>query len=167
MEPSESESRITDLSAIGAENFKFRNTKFLTSEHHYYGVLEHESHIETRKRIWRVRNGDLRRLKERFPREEPIHDQCALWVRGVAGRQFFPDGNHRTAIALLRKLLTENGVPQPEWSPQAIEACRQQSKVLLLRDDPIRLDTLYERDELFDLWRQFFARELVLPTATE
>lgn len=154
--------RINDLSSISAENFKFRNTKFLDGEH-YYGIFEHESHIETRAKIWRIRNSDLRKVMRRFPRNEPIHDQCGLWVRGVAGRQFFPDANHRTAIALLRKLLLENGIPQPAWSVHAIRATRRKSKELIVTNEPIRLDTLYERDELFHLWRQFFRRELVLP----
>lgn len=158
--------RIDDLSSLIAENFKFRNTKFLNGEQ-YYGIHEHETRIETRKRIWRVRNGDLRKVMRRFPQDEPIHDQCGLWVRGVAGRQFFPDANHRTAIALLRKLLKENGMPQPAWSVHAIQATRRKSKELInnlsSENDPICIDSLYERDELFRLWQEFFERELALP----
>ena len=111
----------------------------------------------------RVRNGDLRNLMRRFPLCEPVHDQCALWVRGVAGRQFFPDANHRTAISLLRDILWTNGMPQPSWDPPHLRIARHESKKLILDTERIRLDLLYERDELFRLWRQFFDCELVLP----
>ena len=158
--------QIADLSYLGAENIKFRNTKFLTNDNDYYGILDHESWIETRRRIWRVRNGDLRKMMRRFPVDEPVHDQCALWVRGVAGRQFFPDANHRTAISLLRDVLLANGMPQPPWSSTHSALAREHSKKIILRkiqrNESIRLDTLYERDDLFRLWRQFFDRELAL-----
>ena len=159
--------QITDLSYLGAENIKFRNTKFLTSDDDYYGIFEHESKIEVQRRIWRVRNGDLRKMMRRFPLDEPVRDQCALWVRGVAGRQFFPDANHRTAISLLRDVLYQNGIPQPSWSSTHSALAREQSKKIILnkihKNESIRLDTLYERDNLFQLWCQFFERELALP----
>lgn len=159
--------QINDLSSLIAENVKFRNTKFLNDDNAEYGIFDYESHVETRARIWRIRNGDLRKMMRRFPTDEPVHDQCALWVRGVAGRQFFPDANHRTAIALLRKLLKENGMAQPQWSPWAIQATRRESKRQILQkiedNEAIRLDTLYERDTLYQVWRDFFERELSLP----
>ena len=58
--------RITDLSSIEPENFKFRNTQFLRADGHHYDNPHDESFLEQREEIWRVRNGDLERVLEEF-----------------------------------------------------------------------------------------------------
>ena len=35
---------------------------------------------------------------------------CALELFAVVGKHFFPDANHRTAVAMLITLLQENGI---------------------------------------------------------
>jgi len=65
--------RITDLSSIEPENFKFRNTQFLRADGHHYDNPHDESFLEQRKEIWRVKtaisNGFSRssQLIGRFP----------------------------------------------------------------------------------------------------
>lgn len=147
--------RITDLSAIEAENFKFRNTQFLMSDL-AYELLGEESRAELRHKIWVVRNQDLRRLLRRFPTDEPLVDQCALWMHAVVGKHFFPDANHRTAIALLRKLLRENDIDPGTWPIKRTQKARDESHKVRRELPPIRMDTLYERDELFDVWYDYF-----------
>lgn len=83
--------RITDLSCIEPENFKFRNTQFLISDNYPYKTGQGHSKQELRRQIWNVRNGDLRRVLEEFPRDEPLREQCALWMHAVVGKHFFPD----------------------------------------------------------------------------
>lgn len=100
--------RITDLSSLEPENFKFRNTDFLMGDAHY-DVLAHQNREELRRRIWHVRNGDLQRVLDDFPTNEPLVEQCALWMHAVVGKHFFPDANHRTAIALLRRHYAKTG----------------------------------------------------------
>lgn len=148
-------SRITDLSALEPENFKARNQAFLDGDTHY-DVLSHQTRHELRNRIWRVRNGDLRRVLDDFPTDEPLVDQCALWMHAVVGKHFFPDANHRTAVVLLRRLLRENGIDPGEWPIERIKRARKNSQRVRREIPPVRLDTLYERDALFSVWREYF-----------
>lgn len=147
--------RITDVSALEPENFKFRNAAFLEGDTHY-DVLPHQTRRELQDRIWNVRNGDLRRVLDDFPTDEPLVDQCALWMHAVVGKHFFPDANHRTAVALLRRLLRENGIEPGDWSIERTEQARDESHAVRRELPPTRLDTLYERDALFEVWRQYF-----------
>jgi len=148
--------RITDLSSIEAENFKFRNTEFLKSDGHHYDNPNDKAFIEQRKDIWRVRNGDLRTVLEEFPTDRPLPEQCALWMHAVVGKHFFDDANHRTAIALLRKLLRDNGIDPGNWSTDRVEEARDESHDIRQEIPPVRLDTLYEKDELYRIWYRFF-----------
>jgi len=116
--------RITDLSSIEPENFKFRNTQFLRADGHHYDNPHDESFLEQRKEIWRVRNGDLERVLEEFPTDRPLPEQCALWIHALVGKHFFPDANHRTAIVTLRKLLRDNGMEPGEWSTERVKRVR-------------------------------------------
>ncbi|WP_435196755.1 hypothetical protein [Natronomonas sp. EA1] len=147
--------RITDLSSISAENFKFRNTSFLMSEAQY-DVGPHASKEAVRREIWVVRNGDLRRVIRDFPTEAPLVEQCALWMHAVVGKHFFRDANHRTAIALLRKLLTENGIELGSWSPDRTRQARDESHEVRRAIPNVTLDTLYEKDELYEVWLRYF-----------
>lgn len=77
--------RITDLSGIEPENFKFRNTRFLTDEDHPYAPGAAESDAELRRKNWNTRNGDIRRVLDDFLTDEPLIEQCALWMHAVVG----------------------------------------------------------------------------------
>ncbi|RAW44714.1 hypothetical protein DQW50_12745 [Halorubrum sp. 48-1-W] len=150
------EPRITDLSSIEPENVKFRNTEFLKSDRHRYDNPRDVSFLEQRREIWRVRNGDIRRILDEFPTDRPLAEQCALWMHAVVGKHFFEDANHRTAIALLRKLLRDNGIDPGAWPTERIERVRDESHDVRGEIPPIRLDTLYEKDELYEVWYRFF-----------
>ncbi|AHZ21983.1 hypothetical protein E6P09_07665 [Haloferax mediterranei ATCC 33500] len=148
--------QITDLSALRPENFKLRNTKFLMEDSLHYDVQTHESRQQLRHDIWVVRNGDIKRVLDDFPRDEPLLDQCAFWMHAVVGKHFFPDANHRTAIALLRQLLVENGINPGKWSPERTRQARDESHRVRREIEPIRLDSLYVRDELWEVWKRYF-----------
>lgn len=154
--------RITDLSSIEPENFKYRNTRFLLDDEQPYETGMGHTKQELRERIWRVRNGDIRKVLRRFPTDEPLREQCALWMHAVVGKHFFPDANHRTAVALLRKLLAENDINYRPWSVKRLEEVRDESHAVRRAIEPVRLDTLYRRDALYDVWLNFFADELVI-----
>lgn len=128
---------------------------FLTNDAHY-DVAPHDSRQDVRNHIWSVRNGDLRRVLEDFPTDESLIDQCALWMHAVVGRHFFPDANHRTAVVLLRRLLRENGIDPGAWPVDRTLRAREGSHDIRRTIPPVRLDTLYERDALFEVWRRYF-----------
>jgi len=148
--------RITDLSAVDAENFKYRNTQFLTDDDAVYEAGIDDRLAAVRDDIWRVRNGDLRCVFRDFPTDEPIREQAALWMHAVVGKHFFPDANHRTAVALLRKLLRDNGIRYTGWDPERVRAVRDESHRVRREIEPVRLNTLYRRDRLYEVWRRFF-----------
>ena len=147
--------RITDLSEIEAENFKVRNTNFLLGDTHY-DIEPHQTVKELRHDIWVTRNKDLRRVTEEFPTDRPLRVQCAYWMHAVVGKHFFPDANHRTAMALLRKLLRDNGIDPGDWSPDRTRTVRDESHEVRREVPPIHLDTLYTRDKLYLLWWRYF-----------
>ena len=164
MIPPGEQPRITDLSSIQPENFKFRNTRFLEDPEMPYDMLQYQSRRTLRRRIWNVRNGDLRKLMRRFPINHTLCNQCANWMHAVAGRHFFPDANHRTALALLRKLLKDNGLPPGHWPPEVLRQTVVRSHKVRTEIENIRLNTLYRRDQLFLVWLLFFKQALRSPT---
>lgn len=147
--------RITDLSSLDPENFKFRNTEFLTGDSHY-DMQPHETRQKLRRQIWVVRNGDLRRILDEFPTDKPLIEQCALWMHAVVGKHFFPDANHRTAIALLRRLLRENGIDPGNWPAERTRIARDESHEVRRELPQIRFDTMYEHDALYEVWERYF-----------
>lgn len=152
--------RITDLSSLSAEDFKVRNTRFLEGDDHY-DMNMYGSASQIRHDIWAVRNHDLRDVLREFPTDESLVDQCALWMHAVVGKHFFPDANHRTAIALLRRLLQENGIEPGNWPVERTRKARDESHEVRAELPSIEMDSLYERDPLFEVWRCYF--EDVLP----
>jgi len=151
--------RITDLSSLNAEDFKLRNTKFLKGDTEYEQTGG-ESFESLRHQIWATRNGDLRRVLSQFPMEWSLEEQCAGWMHAVVGKHFFPDANHRTAVALLRRLLDENGIEYSKWSLDRLGEARQESHTVRREIETVRLDTLYRKDDLYDVWWRFFDDEL-------
>ena len=152
--------RIRELSVLEPENFKYRNTQFLKDDSQPYDTGKGKPDDALRRQIWNVRNGDIRRVLSDFPTDEPLREQCALWMHAVVGKHFFPDANHRTAVALLRKLLDANDIEYRPWSINRLQEARANSHRVRRETEPIRLDTLYRRDELYDLWLVFFEDEL-------
>ncbi|MDQ2053230.1 hypothetical protein [Halobellus sp. H-GB7] len=148
--------RITDLSTPTPEAIKYRNTQFLRDPEHPYETGLDDDPERLRRKIWNVRNGDLRRLFRQFPVQEPLPRQCAHWVHAVVGKHFFPDANHRTAIATLRRLMRHNDIYPPAWPVDRLRTARKESHTIRGEVDPIRLDTLYRRDRLHDRWYEFF-----------
>lgn len=150
---------ITDLSMLNAEDFKIRNTKFLRGDTEYEQT-GNESFDRLRHQIWCTRNGDIRRVFYQFPFDWPLSAQCAGWMHAVVGKHFFPDANHRTAVALLRRLLNENDIEYAPWSLERLRIARKDSHSIRRKIETVRLDTLYQKDELYDVWWEFFDDEL-------
>jgi len=160
--------RITDLSEIVPENFKYRNTEFLIDSDAVYETGMGLQRQELRRHIWNVRNGDLRRVLDDFPADEPVREQCALWMHAIVGKHFFPDANHRTAVALLRKLLKDNNLAYNGFGDTAaVEKVREESHRVRGEIEPVRLDTLYRRDALYEVWREFFTIGSFTPAKNE
>lgn len=155
--------KITDLSAIRAENFKFRNTEFLRDSDDYE-LTGRETFEELRQQIWVTRNSDLRRILYDFPTDAPLNEQCAGWMHAVAGKHFFPDANHRTALATLRKLLRENSIPLGEWPASISKQVVLHSHRVRSEIDNVHLNTLYRHDRLFLVWLLYFNVVLDPPT---
>lgn len=154
--------RIIDLSVLEPEDFKYRNEQFLTDEAQPYETGMDKPQQELREEIWRVRNGDIQRVLDRFPTDKPLREQCALWMHAVVGKHFFPDANHRTAMALLRELLQENRIDYERWSVERLRTARKESHEIRRKIEPVHLDTLYRRDPLYEVWLSFFEDELVV-----
>lgn len=157
--------RIIDI-PLSPETIKWRNTQFLIDDDHPYEMGFQESRQELRRKIWNTRNHNLRRIMREFPRDEPLREQCALWTHALIGKHFFPDANHRTAIATLRRVLKGNEITYEGWSSERLRQTRIKSHEVRhdieTRDDikDVRMDTLYRRDELYDVWFRFFKDEL-------
>jgi len=111
---------------------------------------------ELRHEIWVTRNGDIRTVIQDFPYDEPLPKQCALWMQGFVGRHFFPDANHRTAVALLREILTKNYIEIGNWPGERIRDARDRSHDKRWEMDRITLDDIYTKDELYEIWFEFF-----------
>lgn len=150
--------RITDLSAIGPESFKIRNTAFLDDPDEPYELRG--EYDRTRQYIWSTRNGSLRRLLREFPIDEPLVDQCAHWMHAVVGKHFFRDANHRTAMFVLRRLLRANEIELGNWPEQRVAEASRESHRVRYEIESVRVDSLYRRDELFEVWRRFFEEVL-------
>lgn len=155
--PGEGFKRLIDLSALTPEDFKFRNTKFLTSESRY-DLREHERQADVRNAIWRVRNNDIRRALRRFPRDVSLIDQCAFWMRAFTGYHFFPDANHRTSIAILRNRLLNRNFDIGKWpTPRTQDAIWESKYHRLKKGSFYLLNALYKRDGHFYSWWFYFA----------
>ena len=77
-------------------------------------------------------------------------------MHAVVGKHFFPDANHRTALALLRRVLRANGIDPGQWPVERTESARDESHEVRREIPQIRLDTLFERDPLYEVWERYF-----------
>jgi len=152
------ENQLTDFDEIDPEDIKWRNRRYLTNRDHRYD-LNNESRQAVNDSISSVRNSDLNRVMTEFPDAEPLVDQCAHWVRAIAGLHFFPDANHRTAMSTLNTALVLNGIDRIEWAGDRYQIAIFRSKLLRRFSVDVRFDTLWRRDELFQNWRRYFAEQ--------
>jgi hypothetical protein len=113
---SDSQEKISDLNKIDAETIKQFNYERYLDVHDDYGLID-QSHEKTKRRIWNVKDFELRRVIDEFPICEPLVQQCGHWVRAICGKHFFPDANHRTAMASLNALIRLNGIQVPQQWP--------------------------------------------------
>lgn len=155
--------RMTDISGMRPRDVRRANLEFLKRDDSDYDIPPGQTKLGTRKVIRRVSDGDLARLFDDFPENNPLEEQCALWVHAVAGKHYFPDANHRTAVATLRELLSQNGLKEYVVWPgdSLIEATRQSKEVR--QEVSISLDTLYRRDVLFEHWLRYFETTVSIP----
>jgi prophage maintenance system killer protein len=155
--------RITDVSGISPGDIRTVNLEFLNRDESPYDIPPGRTTLGVRKDVRRVEDGDLQRLFDEFPFEQPLQDQCALWFHAVAGNHFFPDANHRTAVSTLRELLSQNDLEESvEWpTEQLVETIKESKRIR--QTVTIDLGSLYERTRLYDHWHQFFRQVLSLP----
>lgn len=146
--------RITDVSSVDAETIIAFN--FDRYENDHYGLVR-ESRSDTKRRIGNVSESDLDRVIRELPRNEPVVQQCAHWVRAISGLHFFPDANHRTAIGGLRALLYFNDVALPEnWPGRELRRTVLKAKFVRNFVVDVRFDNLWTKDELYQLWHRHF-----------
>jgi hypothetical protein len=81
-------------------------------------------------------------------------------MHAVAGKHFFPDANHRTALATLREVLRDNDILPGKWPLHVSEQTVLRSHTVRNEIEPVRLDTLYRHDRLFLVWVLYFKRVL-------
>lgn len=150
--------RITSLSVLDPADIIYQNIRFLEDVPNYGKIRGNVQ--ETRDTINNVSEGDLHRVIKEFPLNEPLDQQCAHWVRAFAGLHFFPDANHRTAMATLSAILEANGFPCPKWSERGIRRAVVLSKLIRLLHADIRFDNLWVKDEHYYHWLRYFQNHL-------
>jgi len=146
------ENPVKKLSAFG---IKRRNLNFYTDPGHSYQGSQPRQDV--RHLIMVTRNGDLREVMRRMP-DQPVHKQCAYWVRAIVGKHFFPDANHRTAMLTLDYLLNESGITPPVWPGPKKEVQRTIYDSKIVRRDlvDVTFENISEKDELYNVWCQHF-----------
>lgn len=147
-------SKITKISITPGDIIQ-TNRDFLNSEDQEYDTLY--GILKTRKQINRVSESDIQRVIGEFPYNEDLIDQCALWIHALVGKHFFPDANHRTAIATLRSILDENNINIWKIKNNEIKDVISKSKTER-RKLSISIDKIYQRDNLFSVWKEYFER---------
>ncbi|WP_141551644.1 hypothetical protein [Natrinema sp. CBA1119] len=148
--------RITDFTELDPEDIKWRNREYFNNPDHRYDHGDVLSYHQVKHRISVVRNGDLDRVMGEFPKREPLTQQCAHWVRAIIGLHFFPDANHRTAMATLNTLLPLNGIEKFSWSDDQYKKTIFKSKLIRKYIIDVRFDNLWSKDELYFLWHRYF-----------
>lgn len=148
--------RIIDFNGLTPDTItEFNVEEFFEDPDHDYGLVSNDRDL-THRRIRNVKNSRLNRVMKEFPLAEPVVEQCAHWVRAMVGIHFFPDANHRTAMATLSFLLDVNNIKYPEWPGGEIERAVLKSKIIRTLLVDVRFDNLWERDELFVHWQRYF-----------
>lgn len=153
---SEENPNIDDISFLDAEDAKLQNTKFYKDPDLVYEVVGDPHPDEVRRRIWRVSNSKIRKILRRFPLDEPLQEQCALWMQAFVGKHFFPDANHRTGVVLLREMMARNYLNPSDWSIERTRKAREESHNVRGEMDLITLADVYRRDTLYEVWHNYF-----------
>ncbi|GAB3686501.1 hypothetical protein GCM10028857_18650 [Salinarchaeum chitinilyticum] len=151
--------RITDFESLDPTVVKIINREFLEDSSNDYGWVREDRDL-TESRIMNVKGYQLNRVMREFPRFVSLPRQCAHWMRAIVGLHFFPDANHRTGMATLYALLDANGVAPDNgsWPGSEIDKAVLYSKILRGLVTPVRFDTLWLCDELYQHWEQYFRR---------
>lgn len=158
--------KIRDFDELDPAVFKALNEEeFFEDPADDYGYVEGDREL-TRRRIRNVKDFRLNRVIREFPRDEPVPQQCAHWMRAIVGLHFFPDANHRTAMGTLSFLLDINRIPYTEWPGEGIERAVLKSKLIRIVLVDVRFDNLWEKDELYVHWHRYF-RDLLCNVSNE
>lgn len=157
---SDSEKRITEVS-LEVDDVIQTNMEFFRDDETEYEDAHAFTHLDTRRKI-KLDEGkrkDLSEVIESFPTDEPLASQSALWVRAMIGLHFFPDANHRTAMATLRGMMKDNGIepfePSGEIEEMTIEVL-DMSKELRRHEVGVDMGNYYEKDRLYKAWLNYF-----------
>ncbi|WP_382274581.1 hypothetical protein [Halovivax cerinus] len=146
--------QIDDCTNLDGETIKQLNLDLVKNSAEEYGWVR-ESPEATKRKVGNVAETDLHRLIREFPTNEPLPQQCAHWLRAIAGLHFFPDANHRTGMSSLAVLYeTATGDRLPVG--QQIERVVLESKLARHLLSDTRFDTLWKRDPLYDIWHRYF-----------
>lgn len=150
----ESDWCLTNFSNIDGETIKELNFDIIEDTAEEYGWV-HGSPQKTRQKIRNVPETDLHRIMREFPTHEPLPQQCAHWLRAIAGLHFFPDANHRTAMNTL-SVLYQTLTDEPLRIGNNIERVVLESKIARTILTTVRFDTLWKRDALYQVWHRYF-----------
>lgn len=150
----DSDSRLTDFSNLDGETIKQLNFDIIEDTAEEYGWVR-GSPETTRQRIGNVPETDLHRIMREFPTHDPLPQQCAHWMRAIAGLHFFPDANHRTAMNTLSVLYRTLKDDQLPIGPN-IKRVVLESKIARHILSEVRFDTLWKRDSLYYIWHRYF-----------
>lgn len=158
--PSDGEKRITEVS-LKVDDVIQTNMEFFGDDEAEYEDAHAFTHLDTRRKI-KLDEGkrkDLSKVIEGFPTDEPLVSQSALWMRAMVGLHFFPDANHRTAMATLRGMMKDNGIEPFEPSGTVEEMTIEvldRSKELRRHDVDVDMGNYYEKDRLYEVWLDYF-----------
>jgi len=136
------------------------NMRFFRDENFEYEDPMSYTSLETRRKV-KLDKGerhDLDSVIDSFPLDEPLVSQSALWMHALVGIHFFPDANHRTAMATPKKILEDNGIEFNKSVAQfdeRTEAARNASKEERKKLD-VDMGNYYEKDSLYEVWRKYF-----------
>ncbi len=149
------DTRISGFDGIDARLLRELNHTFLGRGN--YGLVRGDV-ATTRRKIDAVSRYRIDRVLREFPFWERRVQQCAHWIRAFAGLHFFPDANHRTALASLYAVLTQSDVAPPtdEWPFEWIEHAVSRCKLLRSLHSRVTFASLWERDELYYHWLRYF-----------
>ena len=155
------EPRITEVT-IDVDDVIQTNMRFFKDDAYEYEDAHAFTHLETRRSIKldESKRHDLERIIENFPADEPLVSQSALWMHAIVGVHFFPDANHRTAMATIRKMMEDNDIGMPGEGlltdlNERTEAARNASKEERRKLD-IDMGNYYEKDSLYKVWMWYF-----------
>jgi prophage maintenance system killer protein len=158
------ERRITEVSLEVGDVIR-TNMEFFRDDEKEYEDAHAFTHLDTRRKIklGEGKRNDLSKVIEEFPTNEPLASQSALWMRAIVGLHFFPDANHRTAMATLRGMMKDNGIETFETSGDVEEMTVKvldRSKELRRHEVDVDMGNYYEKDGLYEAWLDYFENVL-------